>query len=123
MVAGLMAITSASLRSFFATIFPYLGIGLLIFLTIIIMIGLVMPPEKGWFIALTVMGLLIAIIIIFTSLTSSEWLSSYWWEQHGALVIILLIFGGMIAAVIASSKRKHGTSSEPYKILAWRNED
>ncbi len=123
MVAGLMAITSESLRSFFSTIFPYLGIGLLIFLVILILVGLVMPAEKGWFVALTIIGLLIGLIVVFTSLTSSQWLSSYWWEQYGGLVILAIVFGGMIAAIIASRGKKGGGKSEPFQLIAWRPEE
>ena len=105
---GLLAITSADLRTFFRIIIPYTGIGVMVLLTILILMGLFIDPKKpqGYKIAFFVIGGIIALIVVLSALSSYQWLGGDIWYQYSSAIIALLVVGGLVTLVILATRNK-----------------
>ena len=117
---GILAIISASMgllslqfdfvSEFFAVIFPRFGIGLSLFLVLIIMIGFFFPKEGGagqgkW------IGLTIGIGVVIWALSSWEEWTNYagfggWFTENIWAIIILGVIIATIVGVSKSGKSK-----------------
>jgi len=122
---ALMALQFDFVPTFFATIFPYAGVGISILLVFLILTGLfVNVNQKGWFIAYFVVASVITLIVVLSALASYDWWGGNWWEEYWATIVVLLVIGGLIAVVIASSSKTNrgggGNSSSGGPLGFWR---
>ena len=105
---GLLALQPNYVPAFFQTFFPEVGIGISILLVAMILVGAFIPfhdPNKNpakWIIFAT--GVLIFLVITFSSLSDWNFIGSNWWEQYGALAIVIVVIVGSIVGVIIASK-------------------
>ena len=124
LAVGLMALQFDYVPTFFATIFPYAGVGIGVLLVALILMGLfVTGNEKGWFIAFFIIGAVIALIVILSSLASYEWWGGNWWYEYWPAIVALLVIGGLVATVIAATKKSGDGSpkgSTPFSMIPWR---
>tara|TARA_B100000315_G_C14578269_1_gene589074 strand:- start:2374 stop:2934 length:561 start_codon:yes stop_codon:yes gene_type:complete len=117
---GLMSLQFGFVSAFFSELFPRLGIGLVIILTILILIGLFLDTEGQ---ALNYILLAIAGIVVIIVLASSAE-ASYWWYSwpflSDNLVEIFLILGvmGALVALVATANNKN---TEKYIPLLRRD--
>ena len=107
---ALLSLQFDFVSSFFATIFPRFGVGLAIFLVLIIFIGLFYDPtdDRGGFLAV---GVVIAIAIALWSISSWQfWGDNYflgsWFEDNFWAIAIGLIMVGAIYLIVRPEKEK-----------------
>jgi hypothetical protein len=110
---GLLALIDDYVPVFFATIFPRFGIGLSVFLVLVILIGFFYQPTADGtpVTAIKWIGWLTGIGVVIWAITSwggwvgsgysiGGWLSEYFWS--------LLILGAVIAVIIVVAKSGNG---------------
>jgi hypothetical protein len=107
---GLLALQFDLVSEFYAVIFPRFGIGLSIFLVLIIMIGFFFPGADQTKIGkLTVIGIVVGIGVVLWSLGSwGDWISygfSGWLgENIWAIVILTAVVGAIYLVVKGGGK-------------------
>jgi len=109
LTVGLLSLQFDYVTTFFATIFPYAGIGMSVLLVALILMGLfVDPANKGYNIAFFSVGGLIALIVIISSFVKNEWWGSggWWWSEYWPALIALLVIIGLVLLVIFASKKQ-----------------
>jgi len=119
---GLMALQFGFVSVFFAELFPRLGIGLVIILTILILGGLFFDTEGNAmnYILLAVAAILIIVVLASTAEVSSWWYSwSFFSGNLGEIFFIIGIVAVMIA-VVAGSNARSGTKYSPVVMSEWR---
>ncbi len=104
---GLISLQFDIVTNFFATIFPYTGVGLSILLVFLILGGLlgvfeVTGGKMHWTRTMfIIIGLVIAIFVVFNSLTdTTAWASGMWWSEYAPSIITLAIIGLLVWAVV-----------------------
>lgn len=107
-VIGLMAIRLGFTQDFFSVIFPRLGIGLAVLLTLMILIGMFVSGEsqKTWGIILSIVGVVIALIVITQSFDNLGYIGfSGGWENYvGYIIGAVLVIGIIIAVILGGNK-------------------
>lgn len=123
---GLLSLQFDFVSEFFAVIFPRFGIGLSIFLVVIIFLGFLFPKksDKDWSNKVAWIGWVVAIGVVLWALSEWDEWSSYigfggWFSDNVWALIVL----GIIIAVIAystSGKKKSYSSSSSKKYKKKR---
>jgi len=111
---GLLSIQFSAVPDFFDVIFANFGIGLAILLIALILVGAFLgeddKPYKWIFFGL---GVLIFLIVTFTSLSSWSFVGSWWWNQYGALIIVGIVVIGAVVGIVVASKDRTGGAGKP----------
>ncbi|MBT4258022.1 hypothetical protein HOD88_02475 [archaeon] len=124
LVVGLMALQFNVLSTFFAEIFPRLGIGLSVVLAVLIIAGLFIDPKnKGWMIGLSIFSIAVVFVVIATSFTNwswtySVWFQNYWRGENIANWIAGIAFIGILIWVIVSGAKRDDSKEDDKSILA-----
>jgi hypothetical protein len=107
LVVGLMALQFDFVPVFFAEIFPRLGVGLAIILTLLIMTALFFDTNKG-FIVYTLLGIgaIITIVILVTTANNFGWSSGFWWAQNWPLIALGVFILIIIGVIVGSANPK-----------------
>ena len=105
LAVGLLALQFDYVSGFYATIFPYAGMGIAVLLIAFIFMGLVGSEGKRvwiWF----AIGAIIFLIVLFTSFSDMYWLGGlgYGWAESWPAILSGLIVLGLIAFVIWGPK-------------------
>jgi hypothetical protein len=91
LAVGLMALQTRFVSDFFAVVSPYLGVGLIILLIVIIFLGIVSPKES-WTVY-TIFGvsaiILVNLLVGVAQSTGSPWYD--WWVQWKGIIILITI--------------------------------
>ncbi len=113
---GLLAVSQFSLvPQFFSLIFPKLGVGLAIILVVMVVLGFY-PGEgenadKRMRAALTVVGIIIAVVIVYTSFAQNNsflYILGYnVWNNLWNIVFMVVIIGLLIYAVLGGKRRNN----------------
>jgi hypothetical protein len=105
-VVGLMTLRLGYVQTFFAEIFPRLGVGLAVILALLIMTGLFINNKeaKYWMYGIASVAILIWLIILVGSLESVGWLGYYGGaaQDYASLIIGAVLLIGVIIAVVVS---------------------
>lgn len=102
LVVGLMALRFDFVPRFFAEIFPRLGIGLAVILTVLIAVGLFIPDQERryWYYGLGAIGAIVAIVVVSKTFASYGWFSGWGgFSDNGVNMIILAV--GTIGVIVA----------------------
>jgi hypothetical protein len=115
-VIGLMSIRyQFFFSSFLAELFPRLGVGIAVLITLLILVGLFIGSEEQryWYYGLGAIGVVIAIIVLYQTGQQLGWLWTSSTDNVGFIVLAVLIIGIIIAVATSSSDResKDGTIS------------
>ena len=108
---GLLSLQFDYVANFFASIFPFAGIGLAVLLVAIIMLGLLVDEEKevfNWI--LFGIGVLVFVSVLLTSLADFRWwggLGMGWGESWPAILAGIVVLG-LIFWVIYAGGGKEG---------------
>ncbi|HRZ85862.1 MAG TPA: hypothetical protein P5277_03715 [Candidatus Paceibacterota bacterium] len=110
---ALLSLQFDQVSIFFAILFPKLGVGLAVLLTVIIILGVFIDYRKSqgaYYIFLIIGGVVGAVILLSTLSDYSWYTGSFFQDNMSAIVagIILIIFVG---AVITSGKKDRGQPS------------
>jgi hypothetical protein len=96
------------LSSFLAELFPRLGVGIAIMLSILILVGMFIANDqvKYWGYGLASIGVLIAIIIFYQSSEQLGWfwLNGFGTDTVGFIVLAVLVVGVIIAVSVSGGK-------------------
>jgi multisubunit Na+/H+ antiporter MnhB subunit len=103
---GLLALQFDYVPEFFATIFPYLGVGISILLAALILTGFFSSDTDWWNYTFFGIGMFIAVIIVIASLSSYNWSGSWWWGENWQGIITLLIIGLLVTLVAVSASKE-----------------
>jgi hypothetical protein len=120
LAVGLMALQFGFVSVFFSELFPRLGIGLAIILTILILVGLFFDTESQ---ALNYVLLAVGVIIVIITLASTAEASSWWYSwsffsgNMGEIFLIVGIVAVMVAVVVTANSK----SNDKYKPVWMRN--
>lgn len=95
---------------FLSEVFPRLGVGLAVILTIMVLVGMFIAEDysKYWGWGLGAIGGLIALIVIYKSFGSLGWIDSGFGNDMAGLIFLGLLLIGVIIAIGASSSRREG---------------
>ncbi|MBU0760894.1 MAG: hypothetical protein KJ600_02325 [Nanoarchaeota archaeon] len=114
LVIGFMSLRYQYLFSdFISELFPRLGVGLAILLSIMILVGLFIEKDyqKYWAWGLSALGFVIALVIFYQTTTRMGWYwGGYGSEAVGFIVLAVLIVG-VIIAVAASGGKDDGSKA------------
>ena len=111
-VIGLMSLRYQGFFSvFLSELFPRLGIGMAVLLTILILVGLFIAREEQryWYYGLAAIGIVIAIIILSQTGERLGWSwTGYGSENIGFIALAVLIVGVIIAVATSGGERNQG---------------
>jgi len=111
---GLLALQFNYVHEFFATIFPFAGIGISILLVLLILTGLFQTGNEGWWNKTFFgIGLFIAVVVVLVSLSHYQWTGGGWWYQNWSLIVTVGIIVGLMVLVILATKSKTTTLGAP----------
>lgn len=102
LAVALLALQFDYVPNFFATIFPYAGIGLSVLLVALILMGFISGDEdvsKWIFFGI---GAVIFLFVIGYAFLDFNWLGRYSGEVWIPWIILILIIGGAVVAVVLS---------------------
>jgi hypothetical protein len=105
---GLLALQQDFLRRFFAELFPRLGMGIGVLLTLLILVGLFIGSGKSqevWMIILGSIAFIVFLIVILSTQSGFSIGSTSWWMQWGNIVVWGLVLVGIIVAFSLSNKQ------------------
>ena len=107
LVIGLLALQFDYVPNFFATIFPYAGIGIAILLMGFILVGLIADEKWSKYIWL-VLGAIIFLVVVFTALSDFSWWGGlgYSWHEAWPAIVVALVILGLMALIIWGSNDK-----------------
>lgn len=110
---GLLSLQLDFVATFFQVIFPRFGVGIAIFLVLIILVGLFYKEEDDRS-SLLVIGASIAVAIALWSLSSwnywgDEWQLGYWFQDNFWAIVIGIIVSVSIYLIVKPDK-EHKTS-------------
>jgi len=113
---GLMALQFGFVSVFFAELFPRLGIGLAIILSVLILVGLFFDTEgQAMNYILLGVGVIILIVVLASTAEASSWWYS-WSFLSGNLGGILLTIGIILVMVVIVASA-NSTSQTKYKSI------
>ena len=101
---ALLSLQFGYVQEFFATIFPYAGIGLSVLLVAIILMGIVTdkPAVQKW--VFFGVGAFIFIVVMLYTITDFGWLGGYTGGDWVPTIIVGLLIIGALVAIITSTK-------------------
>lgn len=118
LVVGLMALQFDLVPTFFAQVFPRMGVALAGILVLIILAGFFVDPKKSWiFYILMGIGTISAVAVLVSSSESINFYSSYWLYEYIPMISVL-IFIGVIIAIVVGIKIK---PSPGWELKPWRS--
>jgi hypothetical protein len=105
LVIALMALRFGIVQVFFSELFPRFAVGLTILITIAILAGLFIHNKaiKGWFIGLSILGVVIGIGVLIATFNTLYWFNSFFWVQNwpaivGGILLVLVIVAIFVGA-------------------------
>jgi hypothetical protein len=121
-VIGLMSLRYRYFFSdFLSEMFPRLGIGLAILLTLLILVGLFIAEEEqrywGW--GLATIGFIITIVVIYQSFNNLGWYFGGFGTDAIGFIVLAILIVGVIIAVGASGGKSSNDSTEKGKAK-WK---
>ena len=104
---GLLSLQFDYVSNFFASIFPYFGMGLAVLLVALILMGFITDDSKAqwiWF----GLGAVIFIVVLMMSISDASWIGGYGfaWNEAWKSVLTLIVLAGFIALIVWGSKDK-----------------
>jgi len=122
-VIGLLALRLQFVPLFFTEIFPRLGVGLAVILSVLILVGLFVAEDqrRTWLMILSVLGAVVAIVIITRTFDVLGWVYTYGGGDLAGWIVGAVLIIGVIIAVVQSGKPPvtHATHG---KVSSWTGE-
>lgn len=102
LVIALMAMRLGVVQDFFSVIFPGLGIGIAVLISILILAGLFMQDAnwRAWMPTFFYGGIVVGLIIVIVTFNNFAWFGSSWWQQNWVNIVwiaaLLAILGPIL---------------------------
>ncbi len=117
---GILAVRNPFFTEFYKEIFPRLGVGVSIILTLMILIGMFIEGKQitYWFYGIAAIGVIIFLGILLNSFRDLgwTWTGSFSDDTITMIITIVLIIGFILAVVLSSVKSK-GTIGHAFEGL------
>jgi hypothetical protein len=117
LVVGLLGIRavmgSPSVQDFFAQLFPRLGIGIAVLVSLLILTGLFVNKTEArfWMWGFAAVAIIVWLIVLVGSFKNIAWLGSYdFFDEYAGMIIGAVLLLGVIIAVVASKSKDSGSS-------------
>ncbi len=105
---------------FFSEVFPRFGVGLAVFIVLMILMALFVPSRyfKGWGIGGMVVGGIIGIVVLWKAFNALGWTldNTGWWDQYGSVTVLAVLIIGLIIAVVVPKIEKD-TGTTEFKVM------
>ena len=103
---AIMAMRLEIVSVFFSVIFPGLGIGVAVLITVLILAGLFMNNAnwRQWMPTFFWGGLVIGLIVAVVSLNELAWFGSPWWQENWISVLWIVILFAILAPIFTDKK-------------------
>ncbi|MFH1325437.1 MAG: hypothetical protein ABIH49_01545 [archaeon] len=111
---SLMALQFNFVSTFFATIFPRLGMWLSVVLIILILVGLFNKEGKWPGVLMVIISLIIVVIILVQTFGTDFAYPSFWWQQYGGTFVIIVFILVAVMWVWSSSKPSSKTKIKDF---------
>jgi len=106
LVVGLLALQFDYVSNFFATIFPYAGIGISVLLVALILMGVLTEDEKASKWIFFGIGALIFIVVLLYTIYDFNWLGGYVGvDWINWIILILIVVGTIVGVILGTNKR------------------
>ncbi len=107
---GLLALQFDYVPNFFASIFPYTGIGLAVLLVALILAGMFIQEEEAFKWIYFGLGAIIFIAVLLTSLSDFRWWGGlgWGWGESWPAILAAIVVLGLIALVIWGGGKQEG---------------
>lgn len=114
-VIGLLAIRSPFFSEFYSELFPRLGVGVVVVLTLLILIGLFISREEAhyWHYGLAAIGVVIGLIIVYQSFGNLGWTSYVGSEAVGWIIFAVLLLGLIITVALSAGEKSDDSIKKP----------
>ncbi len=109
LVIGLLALQFDYVSNFFATIFPYAGIGFSVLLVALILMGVLTDDEDSAKWIFFGIGAVIFIVVLLYTIYDFNWLGGYVGVDWINWIILAIIVAGAVVGVILGGKKRTGT--------------
>ncbi len=110
LAVGLISLQFDYVSNFFATIFPYAGIGISVLLVALILMGVLTEDEKASKWVFFGIGAVIFIVVMLYTIYDFQWMGRYVGIEWGPWIVLALIIGGVVTFMIVESKKTSTTS-------------
>ncbi len=118
---SLMALQFDFVPIFFSELFPRLGVGLSIFLVIIILAGFFIDPKKPLFRWILIgIGAIIAIVVLVQASGGSGWYNGQWWYNNWPSVAFVVIIIALVGAIVGAANPNKNQSMETWPIQSTK---
>ncbi len=106
LVVGLLALQFDYVSNFFATIFPYAGIGISVLLVALILMGVLTESEDAAKWIFFGIGAVIFLVVLLYSLYDFQWLGGYYGVDWAPWIILILVVATAVVAVVLGGKKR-----------------
>jgi hypothetical protein len=116
LAVGLLALRLGFVQAFFTEIFPRVGVGIAVILSLLIMAGFFIPQDERrfWMWGLGAIAFVITLIIVSQSFGVLGWSGfGYAWDSYAGWIIGAVLLIGVIIAIAASGGSKENKNVSP----------
>jgi len=108
LAVGLLSLQFDWVSNFFATIFPYAGMGISVLLVALILMGMFIQDkdESKWI--FFGIGAVIFVVVLLYTIYDFNWLGGYVGQDWTAWIVLILVIGGAITFIILGNREKGG---------------
>jgi len=110
LTVGLLALQFDYVSNFFATIFPYAGIGIAVLLVALILGGLLTESEEASKWIFFGLGGIIFLVILLYTFSDFRWFGGYIGVDYAKWIILILIVVGLVVWMAIESRRSNPAS-------------
>ena len=113
LAVGLMSLQFDYVANFFATIFPYAGIGMSVLLVALILMGIITEDEDAAKWIFFGIGAVILLFVLGYTFYEFSWLGGYAGTNWIPMVALILIIAGAVVAVVTTGSNKKPKPKSP----------
>ncbi len=108
LVIGLISLRVGFVQAFFAELFPRFAVGLAVLMVVVILGGLFFTGDsaKGWFIGLSVGGVVIGLVAVIFTFDEFNWFGSFFWQDNIGIIIVGILLLILIIAMFVTAGKK-----------------
>ncbi len=106
LVIGLLALQFDYVSNFFATIFPYAGIGISVLLVALILMGILTEEEESSKWIFFGIGALIFLVVLLYTIYDFQWLGGYLGSGSITWIVLILVIASAVVGLVLGDRKK-----------------